>query len=274
MKRRSRPPRPLPRRGITLLEVLIACGVLVIGLSSVAALMPAAGSLLGEATALDRAATLAANAAAELEFAKTVKAASFTDQVKNLLIGDMFPNQPPFNDARLSRLPGLPRPPLDPVYGRIWFGATAAPLAGSGDIAAGMAARLTIVIFRGAEPDLKAVNLSSQGSGGSPLPPGVFRLADGTPLQQEADRKLYLPPCAWVLAVNDGEVRWLHVGSSWTTYGQSGTRLADKDPAASKSYVSFTDPEAAAAAAASGNLAVHAFAGTLRVEERFIRLQG
>lgn len=262
MKRRSRPLRPLPRRGISLLEVLIACGVLMIGLSSVAALMPAAGSLLGEATALDRAATLAANAAADLEFAKTVRAASFAGGVKTLLIGDMFPNQPPFNDARLLRLPGLSRPPLDPVYGRTWYGATATPFAGSGEIAPGMAARLTIVIFGSQTPDLKLVSLSSQGPGGSPLPPGAFRRTDtdGTPLQREADRKLYLPPCAWVLAVKDGEVHWLHVGSSWKT-------------AVGDSFVSFTDPEAAAAATASGNLAVHAFAGTLRVEERFIRLQ-
>jgi len=54
------------KRGITLLEVLISCGLLVVGLSTVAALLPASGSRLTQATTEDRAAVLLSNAAAEI----------------------------------------------------------------------------------------------------------------------------------------------------------------------------------------------------------------
>lgn len=50
------------RRGITLMEVLIAIGILAIGLTSVAALLPAGGSQAKKAVMADRAATLAENA--------------------------------------------------------------------------------------------------------------------------------------------------------------------------------------------------------------------
>lgn len=47
--------------GMTLLEVLVACGILVFALSGIAAILPAAGSRLAESVAEDRAALLAAN---------------------------------------------------------------------------------------------------------------------------------------------------------------------------------------------------------------------
>ena len=53
------------RNGITLMEVLIAIGILAIGLSSVAALMPAAGSQAKKAVVADRAASMAENALAD-----------------------------------------------------------------------------------------------------------------------------------------------------------------------------------------------------------------
>ncbi|NDC64445.1 MAG: hypothetical protein EBZ59_10795 [Planctomycetia bacterium] len=53
------------RAGITLLEVLIAIGILAVGLGSVAALMPAGQSQASRALVLDRAAVLAANALAD-----------------------------------------------------------------------------------------------------------------------------------------------------------------------------------------------------------------
>jgi type II secretory pathway pseudopilin PulG len=52
--------------GITLLEVLISCGLLIVGLSTIAALLPAAGSRLKQATTEDRAAALLSNAMAEI----------------------------------------------------------------------------------------------------------------------------------------------------------------------------------------------------------------
>jgi prepilin-type N-terminal cleavage/methylation domain-containing protein len=51
-----------PRRGITLIEVLIAIGILAVGLSSVVALIPAGRSQASRAIVLDRASNLAANA--------------------------------------------------------------------------------------------------------------------------------------------------------------------------------------------------------------------
>jgi|LakMenEpi03Aug12_release.lakeMendotaPanAssembly.Ray.scaffolds.fasta_scaffold33765_3 type II secretory pathway pseudopilin PulG len=56
---------PAPRRGITLLEVLIACGLLVIGLSTMAALLPASSARLAQASLADRAGVLASNALAD-----------------------------------------------------------------------------------------------------------------------------------------------------------------------------------------------------------------
>jgi Tfp pilus assembly protein PilV len=64
------------RAGLSLLEVLVACGLLVVGLSSVAALLPAATSRFADAVAEDRAAQLAINAHAEIE-ARGVLRASF-----------------------------------------------------------------------------------------------------------------------------------------------------------------------------------------------------
>lgn len=56
---------PTPRRGITLMEVLIAIGILAIGLSSVVAILPAAKSQATRAVVLDRASGLAANLLAD-----------------------------------------------------------------------------------------------------------------------------------------------------------------------------------------------------------------
>jgi prepilin-type N-terminal cleavage/methylation domain-containing protein len=56
---------PSPRRGITLMEVLIAIGILAIGLSSVVAILPAAKSQATRAVVLDRASGLAANLLAD-----------------------------------------------------------------------------------------------------------------------------------------------------------------------------------------------------------------
>jgi len=53
------------RRGITLLEVLIACGLLLVGLSTMASLLPASGARLAQASVADRAGILAANALAD-----------------------------------------------------------------------------------------------------------------------------------------------------------------------------------------------------------------
>lgn len=54
------------RSGFSLLEVLVACGILIFALSGIAAILPAAGSLLAESVAQDRSSMLASNVLAEL----------------------------------------------------------------------------------------------------------------------------------------------------------------------------------------------------------------
>jgi type II secretory pathway pseudopilin PulG len=65
------------RGGMTLLEVLVACGILVFALSGIAAILPAAGSRLAESVAEDRAAVLSANVFAELKARQFFKASLF-----------------------------------------------------------------------------------------------------------------------------------------------------------------------------------------------------
>jgi len=253
------------RSGLTLLEVLVACGILVMGLASVAALLPAAASVLAEASATDRAGTLAANAAADLEFRGTLKAAEFAAGVQTLVIGNSLPN-PPFPPASpFKRIDVAPTLVDEQAYGTAWYGATATPLAPGVPAKRGDSARVTVVAFKRANPESKSVTLSNQRADGQALPPGVYRLSANTPPQREADRKRFLPPCGWAVNVSGGTVRWLHVGSSWATYQPGGKDVKD-------CFVSFSDPAVAAAAASGNSLNVHGFAGVLRVEERIVSL--
>jgi len=86
------------RRGITLLEVLISCGLLVVGLSTIAALLPASGSRLTQATTEDRAAVLLSNAAAEIVNRRLVAADAFpTDgSTPTLAFGKVLDKLPTF----------------------------------------------------------------------------------------------------------------------------------------------------------------------------------
>jgi hypothetical protein len=59
--------QPGSKGGFSLLEVLVACGVLVIGLASAAAMLPAATARLQEAAAADRGGSMAAAALADFE---------------------------------------------------------------------------------------------------------------------------------------------------------------------------------------------------------------
>lgn len=63
--------------GITLLEVLISCALLIIGLTAIAGMLPAAGTRLSQATVEDRAALLLSNAMAEVSNRGLVTADAF-----------------------------------------------------------------------------------------------------------------------------------------------------------------------------------------------------
>lgn len=79
------------------MEVLIAIGILAVGLSSVAALLPAGGSQAKKAVTADRAATLAENALADAVTAGLTRPAALTNVSSRVFLD-------PFGD---SALPGL-----------------------------------------------------------------------------------------------------------------------------------------------------------------------
>lgn len=66
------------RGGFSLLEVLVALGILVTGLAGVAAILPATGARLNEAANIDRATNLAANAFADLSNRSLISRELFT----------------------------------------------------------------------------------------------------------------------------------------------------------------------------------------------------
>lgn len=241
--------------GITLLEVLIACGILVVGLASVAALLPAAGSVFAEATAVDRGAALAANAAADLQFRGVLAATHFVEGVKTLTVGDMFPNSPPFNAPPFKRITNAPTTNDEAAYGRAWYGATASTLLPGATAEPGGLARVAVIVFKTAEPQAKVLNLTR-------VSPGVYKLTGGSAQERESNRRRFLPGCSWAAVVKDGLVRWLRVNSSWLTYEPGGTTPKD-------SFVAFADPDAITDAATE----IHVFSNVLRVEERILPLK-
>jgi Tfp pilus assembly protein PilV len=76
------------RRGFTLLEVLVACGILVVSLASIAAMLPAAASRLSEATAMDRAAVLTSLAMNDLQIRGLATPAIFPTGTCGIVVGD------------------------------------------------------------------------------------------------------------------------------------------------------------------------------------------
>lgn len=259
-----------PRSGISLLEVLVASGILVIGLSSIAALLPASASRLGQATTADRTGTMAANARAEVlarglaaadlfsAFAGTTKACVF-GEVATALVSNTSPA--PWMTSTATASAVLPLR-IDPVRGfsledDLAYGApntadtprnafaisgTAGPRlynagvcwggmltprvspAVAGGMAAssvsglcGLPATLSVAVFRKsgtAKPfQLFSVNNSTS----------LLQLKSGTTSLDEADRKMFLGGCSYVLALpidhNKTWPAWVPVTSSWTITG-------------------------------------------------------
>ena len=82
------------RGGFSLLEVLVACGILVIGLTSVAAILPAAGARFAEAALYDRAAAAANVGMSEVLLKNVASAKLFgTPPVQNVAVvfGEVLP---------------------------------------------------------------------------------------------------------------------------------------------------------------------------------------
>ncbi|MEY3205997.1 MAG: hypothetical protein RLZZ21_2328 [Planctomycetota bacterium] len=270
---------------MTLLEVLVSLGILVAGLASVAALMPAAGARLADATAIDRAGTLAANAHADLRnrgilvsstsstllFPINTIISSGSGRIS--VIGDVFPDDPfasgtfPFSSVRFHKYPTASLAATfsttlgDDVQlsatttivsnsNSVSYGATVVPTA-TGTVGAGTPVRVGVVVFKRPNVDRMQLPLIRIGS-------SIFQIPS-TVAQPDSIRKRFVPACSWVFAVSSTsplQSRWLHVASSWTVSGTS--------------FVSFSDSDAQVIAATpvSGTLTVQAFTNVLRVDER------
>lgn len=92
---------PAGRSGFSLLEVLVACGILVVGLASIASILPAATARLREAATTDRAGSMAAAALAEFECRDLafrdlflVASGSFLPAHRAVMFGQVLPAVP------------------------------------------------------------------------------------------------------------------------------------------------------------------------------------
>ncbi|RLS82207.1 MAG: hypothetical protein DWI04_05185 [Planctomycetota bacterium] len=267
------PPRHT-RAGLSLLEVLISCGILVIGLSSVAAILPASSSRLAEAALEDRCGVLAANAFADVVNRGLVTSAIFADPAKPVVFGRVLPTSgisgvAAANATKLAlhvdtarafwledevlfspAVSGsVPSNTFRSVAGTVLFrdfreavcyGVMISP--STPPAAPGGSALLSVAIFRKLG-QARQFALTSQG--------GAYKLA-------AADTdflKMYFKPCTYVLAMpTGGQPRWLRVASSWKT-GAGGTTTPE-------TFVTFTDT-----GAAGGSPTVIGFDGLVRVAE-------
>lgn len=288
------------QRGITLLEVLVALGILVAGLASVAALMPAAGVRLADATAIDRASALAQNAHADLQNRGMLTAsACFPGNTlitgssgRICVIGSAFPSEPgqigsgtfPITSGTTTTgtfhryTPAVVMTLQDDIQlsatntlvtnsNSLAYSVTLVPTA-TGTISAGSPVRVGVAVFKRQDVSWMQIPLTKIGT-------GVFEiLASTTSAQNESTRKQFLPPCSWVFAARGGapaESRWLHIGSSWTTQKLN----ADGRLVPDRSFVSFSDStsDIVASIPVSGSLTVQAFTHLIRVDERPVVLK-
>ena len=246
-----------PRAGLSLLEVLVAGGILAIGLASVSALLPAASARLGQATEQDRAGILAANARSECVNRGLVAADIFSSATTACVFGELAGLSGTGiagASAALAQRTGTSAFQLadDPAFR---WGAMLAPA--SGTAAAGLPATLSIAVFRGAPTISGTIRLT--GGTSSPL----FQLASGDVIRDEANRRRFLPACSHVLTLTNPP-RWVRVTSSWTmprplTSGTSFVVL-DPNPLTSGTTVSGT------------TVTVIGFDGLLRVDHHPVTL--
>jgi type II secretory pathway pseudopilin PulG len=300
-------PAAARRAGFSLLEVLVALGLLVAGLTSVAALMPAAGIRLAEATAADRAGVLAANALAEMRNRRMITADVFPSGSagKAVVGGEVLEGLPVNSHATLDTARGInalirvstgfqlkddlryrggatqPTNTFDSSGGRAYrpgirFGFTVTPTVFSGTVEPGVGAILSVAVFNKDATVSPLLSLQPQPAPvGSQPRSGTFRLS-GTGAGPAQQRKRFLSGCSWVLAVDDAGTppKWLQIGSSWTTETEevvNDTRTGRFLPGIS--YVSFADEAARSFPLSGGVLKVFGFEGLLRIDERIVVLE-
>jgi len=251
------------RKGLSLLEVLVACGILVIGLSGVAALLPAAGSRLAQASLEDRVGVAAANAYAEVlnrgllsweiltgtgsatisvpvVFGKvlpntgstllaTGSTAALIDPTRGFVLEDELVYTLPTTDdtPNTSFVSGTtgPRAYKDAVC----WGAMLAPT--TYPAAAGAPATLSIAVFK---KEGTSQQLTLTGSAGSTMFQYTTGASNGA--SDEATRKKFLAGCTFALAATS-QPQWLRVTSSWTNPGPVDETTGIEDATKRKSYV-------------------------------------
>lgn len=270
---------PADRFAFTLLEVLVALGIILVGLGGVMALLPASGVVLAEAGFADRAGTLVANGHADLRNRQMATSDQFqAGNVTMVVLGDVFPASPfgaaPFSrHARSGEVSYTLGDDMEMIAGDVpavrsggvCYGATIAPSRPGAPVVPGSPAVVSVAVFRKPGVEMKALSLQATGSGS-----GVFQVtgpATTAPLQ-DADRRRFMPGCSWVLAsAGTQPPRWLQVGSSWATQAAGST-------SPSGAFVAFSDAAAATALVGAGTtLTVYAFEGLLQLDERPTILQ-
>ena len=278
---------------MTLLEVLISCGVLVVGLASIASLLPAAGSRLAQATTEDRGGTLAANARTDALACGLVAFDLFSDPSKSIGFGKVMMTGTTLNaglaaarcavpvaatlDERIDPLRGFvledevvfspptttetPRNEFENNRRRsfkeaICWGATLVPQAFPAK--AGSPAVLGVAVFR-REGQAEGIPLTT-------ISGGLYRMST----LDEAKLKRFLKSCSFVLVPGTDSAkgpRWFRITASWRPAADPVTKLRSNDGC----YVVFADSEFATFAGA--NPTVIGFDNLIRVDQYNVILQ-
>ncbi len=265
------------RAGFSLLEVLVACGLLVIGLTSLAALLPAAASRLAEAHAEDQAGTLAADAWADIvnrglassdlfltgstgaartfgpvfsslsgptiAQAKADVVSSRIDDARSFTLeDDLTYRRLADGNAPLNMFSEAGLGPRDHREGICWA-AMITPRSFAAPVGPGSAATVSLAVFKKAG-DIQPFTLT-YASGNYALSPG-----------DESTRKTFARGCSYLLLTPSGtSPTWRRINASWTTNGGS--------------FVTFTDPDGLPT---SGTISGFGFQGLLRLDERAVVL--
>ncbi len=242
-------------RGMTLLEVLVACGILVLGLSGIVALLPAATFQLSQASTEDRAGVLAGNAngdrlarrmaTAELWTANNRLATSFGPALADLAV--VAPNHftaaaPAAWQTRIDQTRGFwleddldyasdaagslvntfangttgPRAYREKVcWGAALLPGMNADGTATADAVTGARTTLAVATLRKAPVPGRGVKLFVLSS--QSAPGGCWSVE---PPAVESDRKEFLGPCSWILLLpaqpGRAPVRPIQINSSWT----------------------------------------------------------
>jgi prepilin-type N-terminal cleavage/methylation domain-containing protein len=296
-------------RGFTLLEVLVSLGIIAGALAGIAALLPAAGSRLADATDIDRAATMAANARADLvtrgllRYQLWQQATGATPNTRAIVFGEgLTIGGAAVSMTSATSTIALANPlavaqRIDPATGFQLRDAVQVTTVGTSIVAgsgydpgvcygcmlsstvapstAGAPARLSTVVFRNPSPTAQGFVLT--GSAGLPLQVTGTLQDNGSVGSLDlataaALRKQYLGGCSWVLAVPPS-------GSAseprWVAIASSWTAYAPGQTTGSPagtSSLSLTGTDWWGLLS-GGTLRVFGFDGLLRVDERFVNLE-